>query len=64
MRKFADCLHFLAHEATAAIFLAVLTVCLFAFILDADLALTVSLLGIGGVTAIVEARMHTRRRGD
>jgi hypothetical protein len=49
---------------TAAILVAVITVCFFAFALGAELELVCGLLALGIVTAVVEARMHARARDE
>jgi hypothetical protein len=58
-----DCFSFLMSDgATIAILVAVVTVSFFAFVLGADQELVYGLLAIGGLTAVVEARMHVKAR--
>jgi hypothetical protein len=64
MSKWTDYLRFMTNEATSAILAAILAVCFFAFVLDADRELVLGLLAIGLFTAILEARLHAHRRDN
>ena len=57
------CFHFLTNDAaTVTILIAVAAVSFFAFVMGAEQDLVYGLLGLGLITAIVEARMHTKAR--
>ena len=62
MNRIADYFRFMRDEATTSILAALLAICFLAFILGADHDLIIGLLFIGLFTAILEARLHARRR--
>lgn len=64
MKRLTACFRFVTGEATAAILAAVVAVCFFAFVAGADQELVLVLLGLGLLTAMLEARMHAAGRDD
>lgn len=64
MIKLSDHLRVVVHQATVPVLVAVLAVCLFAFVAGADGELVSGLLAIGLLTAFLETGLRVRPGDD